>query len=91
MWDSTPSCVELTGGSPHSPVVVPVDVAETATAKTAVPQCGPASLERSFDRTLANGSSACWANWSCPNSKSTILCPGGGMEKGRARASPAGD
>jgi hypothetical protein len=27
MWDSPPSCVELTGGSAHSPVVAPVDVA----------------------------------------------------------------
>ena len=35
MLDSPPSCVELTGGSVHSPVVAPVDVAETATAKTA--------------------------------------------------------
>jgi len=35
MWDCPPSCVELTGGSAHSPVVAPVDVAETATAKTA--------------------------------------------------------
>ena len=31
MWGSPLSCVELTGGSAHSPVVAPVDLAETAT------------------------------------------------------------
>jgi hypothetical protein len=33
-WDFPPSCAELTGGSAPSPVAAPVEVAETATAKT---------------------------------------------------------
>src|SRR5215472_3462079 len=35
MWDSPPSCVELTAGSAHAPLVAPVGVAETASATTA--------------------------------------------------------
>src|SRR5215471_9270564 len=34
-WDSPPSCAELTDESAHSPLVSPLGVAETATAKTA--------------------------------------------------------